>query len=78
MKTLKITAFLLVLLLVLNFSGCTNNPENGSGSAIDENLQSTETAKSSREYMTLLYSASDTFNPYTLKTNVNRTISLQI
>ena len=74
MRTLKITAFLLVLLLVFNFTGCKKTEENGSGSYGNDSLELTDNSDISRDYITLLYSASDTFNPYTLKTNVNRQV----
>lgn len=52
---------------VLALTGCRGNPSSsssGSSSALP--------AAGHREYMTLLYSQADTFNPYTAKTDINR------
>lgn len=53
--------------LVLVLSGCRGNPS-ASSSGSSENTP----AAVQRDYMTLLYSQADTFNPYTAKTDVNR------
>ena len=66
MKNIKITAFLLAVLLIFGFSGCKENPENSSSSVFVEG----EASKKGKDYITLLYSAADTFNPYTAKTDV--------
>lgn len=56
--------------LLLCFSGCRSNPESGSELSTPQSV--TDNNKINREYLTLLYSSADTFNPYTLKTDVNR------
>lgn len=56
--------------LLLFPSGCRNNPESGSELSTPQTV--TDNNKTNREYLTLLYSSADTFNPYTLKTDVNR------
>ncbi len=68
MKNIKITAFLLAVLLIFGLSGCKENPENSSSSVFVEG----EASNKGKDYITLLYSAADTFNPYTAKTDVNR------
>lgn len=69
MKKIK-TAVLLVISLALLFSGCKKGGNNlSSGDVITDKTHPAETAKN---YMTLLYSMSDTFNPYTAKTHINR------
>lgn len=66
MKYLKIVAVMTALAMVLSLAGCGKN---GGGSQSGSN---TETADKQRSYITLLYSAADTFNPYTAKTDTNR------
>ena len=67
MKRLKITAIVLSALIFL--SGCRAKPDGTSSSA--EPPTAVEAA-GSRNYLTMLYSAADTFNPYTAATNINR------
>lgn len=67
MKLKKIHILLLVAVLVLNFTGCKGETTFSSEpqSSVNENSKL-------KNYITLLYSASDSFNPYTVKTAVNR------
>ena len=71
MKLNKIICCVLCFLLALSFSGCKKSDGNLSGSLPEENLTLQTDAK---DYITLLYSAADSFNPYTLKTDINRQI----
>lgn len=71
MKFKKIVCYVLCFLLLLSFSGCKKGDGNLSGSLPEENLTQQTNAK---DYITLLYSAADSFNPYTLKTDINRQI----
>ena len=71
MNIKKILAVLLAVTVSLLFSGCNEVATNSSGS-ISEEVSTEKT----RDYMTLLYSATDTFNPYTLKTNINRQLCM--
>lgn len=67
MKRLKITAIVLSVLIFL--SGCRAKPDGTSSSAEPPTAVA---AAGSRNYLTMLYSAADTFNPYTAATNINR------
>ena len=67
MKRLKITAIILSALIFL--SGCRAKPDGTSSSA---EPPTAVTAAGSRNYLTMLYSAADTFNPYTAATDINR------
>lgn len=62
----KIISLLIVLVLFFSMSGCRESENTAS-----EYIQS-ESEKTERKYITLLYSASDTFNPYDAKTDINR------
>lgn len=66
MNLKKALALILALLIVCTFSACKSGTENNSSL-----LQQTEENKT-QSYMTLLYSAADTFNPYTAETGINR------
>jgi len=71
MNLKKIISFLVATSLVLTLGGCGNNEKKETekvSSAIEE------TEKKQKDYITLLYSSADTFNPYNLKTDVNRQI----
>ena len=59
--------FIAVMLLVL--SGCRGNTDSTS-STLNTDIVSVSTSE--RDYITLLHSASDTFDPYTAKTEANR------
>ncbi len=61
-------AILLAVLLVFCFVGCKGNP-NMSSSEPEHFIESAENTK---DYLTLLYSMSDSFNPYAVKTSINR------
>lgn len=54
--------------MLLSFCGCRENKTEISDNASHEESIN----EKSRDYITLLYSAADSFNPYTLKTDVNR------
>ena len=66
----KILSVFLCLVLTLGFVGCKDAKVNSSG-----NAQTTETQKY-KNYITLLYSASDSFNPYEVKTDTNRQLCM--
>ncbi len=68
MKFKKIIAWLLVFSLCFLVSACKENPDNTSSSAFIE----ADKSQSKKDYITLLYSVADTFNPYTAKTDINR------
>lgn len=65
----KILCFLMCLVLSLCFSGCN---EKNTLSKTSQGSQSQEY----KNYLTLLYSASDSFNPYETKTDVNRQLCM--
>lgn len=69
MKIDKILSVFLIIALIFSLGGCRriNGELSSSSSDIVEN-----TDLVSKNYMTLLYSAADTFNPYTAKTGINR------
>ncbi len=67
LKRLKITAIVLSALIFL--SGCRAKPDGTSSSAEPPTAVA---AAGSRNYLTMLYSAADTFNPYTAATDINR------
>lgn len=64
----KLSAFILALCFIL-LSGC--NKSVGSSSSEAETSSAIQAA-GDRDYLTLLYSASDSFNPYTASTDINR------
>lgn len=66
MKIKKGLAFLLVMALIVALCGCEKKPQNTSSSNSQADVTSSQ-----RNYLTLLYSDADTFNPYTAKTNIN-------
>ncbi len=68
----KIICVFLALCILLTFAGCRNITDTGSSSEYTEvePLQSSDT-----KTVSLLYSYSDSFNPYTAKTAANREIS---
>ena len=67
MKTKRFAVLLLTLILALSFSGCRKMPEN-----ISSTSQKTEEIKPTKSFITLLYSAADSFNPYSAETKINR------
>ena len=67
LKRLKITVIVLSALIFL--SGCRAKPDGTSSSAEPPTAVA---AAGSRNYLTMLYSAADTFNPYTAATDINR------
>lgn len=64
----KITALVIAGMLLL-LSGCRGNTD---GTSSDLPADTASVSSSGRDYITLLYSASDTFNPYTATTDTNR------
>ena len=67
----KTIALILAVLLVFVFSGCKKSPDTVSSEP--EHSVGTESGKK-KDYLNLLYSMSYTFNPYTVKTSINRQI----
>ena len=67
MKIKKALALVIAAVMLLSITACKKNPT-GDTSSLSEEV----TNKGTKGYMTLLYSAADTFNPYTLKTDINR------
>jgi len=66
----RTVAFILSLALLFSVVGCKSNEENlGSG---EFNTENTPTA--SADAISLLYTASDTLNPYTAQTDLNRNL----
>ena len=68
----KILSVLLCFGLIFGFSGCKENNTDKNSS---QETQTTETKKN-KDYITLLYSAADSFNPYETKTDVNRQLCM--
>ncbi len=68
----KAICVLVALCVFLGFSGCKNVTDTGSSS---ENIGTMPSQTVGTETMSLLYSYSDSFNPYTAKTAENREIS---
>lgn len=73
MRFRSLICLTLVGVLLLGLTAC--NSDKDTSSSYISATESTEEIKSGRNYLTLLYSAADSFNPYTLKTDVNRQIS---
>ncbi|MGN0493489.1 MAG: ABC transporter substrate-binding protein [Acutalibacteraceae bacterium] len=69
MKKIKNTAALFLAAMLFLLSGCRGNTQTLSSSDLP---QTSGTAISDRNYITLLYSSSDTFDPYTATTDANR------
>ena len=67
-KTVKTAALLLAAVMLL-LSGCRSGT--GGTSSLQAPTDS-NTSDGYRDYITLLYSSSDSFNPYTVKTDTNR------
>ncbi len=72
MKFKQLLCFGMVLCLVVAAVGCKRG-EIATSSDVPQ-IEKTDEAVSTRDYLTLLYSSADSFNPYTLKTDVNRQI----
>ena len=73
MKFKQIISILTVLAIALSFTGCKSTTQN---TVSDNQPESTTQVKKTSDYMTLLYSAADTFNPYTVKTDINRQLCM--
>lgn len=69
MKILKKTTVIIVAAMLLLLSGCRSNTDSTSSSLPNNG---TSVSAPNRDYLTLLYSASDTFDPYTAATESNR------
>lgn len=68
MKGVRLTAFLLIFCLIFTLCGCrANSADDGSLSGEEAVTQGEKSGK-----VQLLYNYSDTFNPYTSKTSLNR------
>lgn len=70
MKFKNIFCVFLIAIMCFSFSACKENTVPLSSDDSQENNNSAAT----RDYITLLYSESDGFNPYTAKTDINRHI----
>lgn len=68
MNSKKLLSLIIAILICVCFSSCRDNTDMLSN---NESVTSEET-KITRDYLTLLYSSSDGFNPYTVKTEINR------
>lgn len=68
MKLKNCLALFLCFILGLSAVGCNE----ATSSLRSETASSAETKRSDKDYLTLLYSMSDSFNPYTVKTQINR------
>ncbi len=64
----RIICIITVLSVLLVSSGCEKTPESISSGVVAEKTEKQKL----RDYITILYSAGDSFNPYTAKTNINR------
>lgn len=70
MKFKQLLCCFLIFCFLLTIAGCSKNSQTLSND--EETSESTDEPISERDYLTLLYSSADSFNPYTLKTDVNR------
>lgn len=68
MNIYKKTTAIIIAAMLLLISGCRGNTDSTSSSFTTDTVN----ASSKRDYITLLYSASDTFDPYTATTDANR------
>lgn len=69
MNNLKKATAIIIASMLLLLSGCRGNTDGTSSSLPTDTLS---VSSSKRDYITLLYSASDTFDPYTAKSDANR------
>ena len=63
----RMAVFLLAMCLLFTFTACSNNETSS-----DTHVAPQQESGNTKSYITLLYSAADTFNPYTAKTDINR------
>ena len=68
MNIYKKTTAIIIAAMLLLISGCRGNTDSTSSSFPTDTVN----ASSKRDYITLLYSASDTFDPYAATTDANR------
>lgn len=73
MKFVKLISIITAFALLFTFTGCKDKNDNSTSLNGDAAIES-----SSSDYITLLYSASDTFNPYTVKTEINAQLTTLI
>lgn len=66
MKFIRLVSIITIISVIVTFTGCKESGKESTSSNGESVSQS-----STRDYITLLYSASDTFNPYTVKTEIN-------
>ncbi|MGI6279139.1 MAG: ABC transporter substrate-binding protein [Acutalibacteraceae bacterium] len=71
MKYAKLINIAVALVLCASVCGCQGSPVNNS-SDLSSAITSSITATNTANFITLLYSAADTYNPYTAKTEINR------
>lgn len=64
----RIICIVMILSVLMLSIGCEKMPESVSSGVVAEKTEKQEL----RDYITILYSAGDSFNPYTAKTNINR------
>ncbi len=69
----KAVSLILILCLVLSLAGCKNS---NAGSSSTNEVTSAPSGAATSKNISLLYSYSDSFNPYTAKTAANRELSL--
>ncbi len=72
MKFKRLLCCFLIFCLPITVIGCSEKTQTLSND--EEITELTDEAIAKRDYLTLLYSSADSFNPYTLKTDVNRQI----
>ncbi len=72
MKFIKLISIIAIFSVLLTFTGCKDNKDNSTSSG------TASTQSGERDYITLLYSASDSFNPYTVKTEINAQLTTLI
>lgn len=67
MNCRKTAALLLASAMIFSFAGCKKSP-----GMLSSGESETASGIGNRDYITLLYSSSDAFNPYTVTTDINR------
>ena len=69
MTVKKAIALILSVFLIFSVAGCQKNPQSTASEG-----QISESKETAADSISLLYSASDTFNPYTAETDLNRNL----